>query len=60
MPKIEPFEKFAEAYDQWFEKNADAYQAELELIRGLLPDEPGGSITSFLKLNFEGCVHPVS
>ncbi|MDZ7761548.1 MAG: class I SAM-dependent methyltransferase [Desulfovermiculus sp.] len=41
MPKIESFEKYSEAYDQWFEKNADAYQAELELIRGLLPEKPG-------------------
>ncbi|MFP4049844.1 MAG: class I SAM-dependent methyltransferase, partial [Desulfovermiculus sp.] len=41
MPKIEPFEQYAEAYDQWFEKNTDAYQAELELIRGLLPNQSG-------------------
>ncbi len=40
MPKIEPFEQYSEAYDQWFEKNPDAYQAELKLIRELLPDQP--------------------
>jgi SAM-dependent methyltransferase len=37
MPKIEPFEQFSKAYDEWFEKNAEVYKAELELIRGLLP-----------------------
>lgn len=40
MPRIEPFEQYSEAYDQWFEKNAEAYRAELELIRGLLPVSP--------------------
>jgi len=40
MPKKEPFEQYPEAYDQWFERNPDAYKAELELIRGLLPDQP--------------------
>ena len=40
MPKIEPFEQYAQAYDQWFERNPDAYKAELELIRGLLPGQP--------------------
>jgi SAM-dependent methyltransferase len=40
MPRIEPFEQYSEAYDQWFERNPDAYKTELELIRGLLPDQP--------------------
>ncbi len=37
MPKIHPFEKHSDAYDQWFEKNRDLYEAELEAIRQLLP-----------------------
>jgi SAM-dependent methyltransferase len=37
MPKIRPFEQHGDAYDQWFEKNADKYRAELEVIRRLLP-----------------------
>src|SRR6056297_711950 len=41
MPKKEPFEQYAEAYDQWFERNPDAFKAELELMRGLLPEQPG-------------------
>jgi SAM-dependent methyltransferase len=37
MPKIEAFEKYSDAYDEWFEKNPDQYEAELEAIRQLLP-----------------------
>lgn len=37
MPKIEPFEKYSDAYDEWFDKNPDKYEAELEAIRQLLP-----------------------
>jgi len=37
MPKIEPFEKHSDAYDEWFEKNRDSYEAELEVIRHLIP-----------------------
>jgi SAM-dependent methyltransferase len=41
MPKIEAFERFSDAYDAWFEENADKYEAELALIRRLLP--PSGA-----------------
>ncbi|NOQ97303.1 MAG: methyltransferase domain-containing protein [Calditrichae bacterium] len=37
MPKIEPFEKHGDAYDEWFKKNIDLYEAELEAIRQLIP-----------------------
>lgn len=37
MPKIEPFEKHSDEYDQWFEKNRDLYQAELKAVRQLIP-----------------------
>jgi len=37
MPKIEAFEKYSDAYDEWFEKNCDLYEAELEVIRQLIP-----------------------
>jgi len=37
LPKISPFEKYSDAYDDWFRKNADTYAAELALIRRLLP-----------------------
>ena len=33
MPKIEPFEKHSDAYDEWFNKNIDLYEAELDAIR---------------------------
>lgn len=37
MPKTEPFEKYSDAYDKWFTKNVDLYEAELETIRQLIP-----------------------
>jgi len=37
MPKIEPFEKNSDAYDDWFEDNHDIYEAELEAVRQLIP-----------------------
>ena len=37
MPKIESFEKHSDAYDEWFKKNRDTYEVELEAIRQLLP-----------------------
>lgn len=37
MPKIDAFEKYSDAYDDWFEKNQDAYEAELQAVRQLLP-----------------------
>jgi len=37
MPKIEPFEKHSAMYDEWFKKNSDLYDAELEAIRLLIP-----------------------
>jgi SAM-dependent methyltransferase len=37
MPKIDAFEKHSDAYDDWFEKNQEAYAAELKAVRELLP-----------------------
>ncbi|MGA1871726.1 MAG: class I SAM-dependent methyltransferase [bacterium] len=37
MPKTGPFEKYSDEYDEWFKKNIDLYEAELEAIRQLLP-----------------------
>ena len=34
---MNPFEKFSDKYDAWFEKNKDIYKAELDLISQLLP-----------------------
>ena len=41
MPKTEPFEKYSDEYDAWFEKNVELYEAELEAIRQLIP--PAGA-----------------
>lgn len=40
MAKTEPFEKFSDRYDEWFERNCDAYHAELEAIRQVMPPFP--------------------
>jgi SAM-dependent methyltransferase len=37
MPKIGAFERHSDAYDDWFDKNQEAYVAELKAIRQLLP-----------------------
>lgn len=37
MPKTTPFDTHCEAYDDWFEKNRDVYEVELEAVRRLLP-----------------------
>ncbi|MBN2032875.1 MAG: class I SAM-dependent methyltransferase [Deltaproteobacteria bacterium] len=40
MPKIAPFEKYAEKYERWFEKNRWVYEAELRAVKAMVP--PGG------------------
>lgn len=42
MPKIEAFEKFPEAYEAWFEKHSNLYDAEIEAVRKLLPSFKNG------------------
>jgi SAM-dependent methyltransferase len=37
MPKIEPFERYADRYDAWFDRNRFAYESELRAIRALVP-----------------------
>ena len=37
MPKVEPFERFRERYENWFERHRYAYLSELEAVRKLLP-----------------------
>ena len=40
MPNIEPFENHSDRYDEWFEAHADAYYAELEAVRLVIPPPP--------------------
>ena len=42
MPKISPFEKYAEQYEDWFEKNRWVYEAELRAVKAMLPPEGHG------------------
>jgi len=37
MPRIAPFEKYAEQYDAWFEKNPWVYEAELRAVKAMIP-----------------------
>lgn len=40
MPNTTAFEDHSDAYDEWFEINADLYAAELKTVRELLPSHP--------------------
>jgi ubiquinone/menaquinone biosynthesis C-methylase UbiE len=42
MPKVEPFEKYASQYEEWFEKNKFAYESELRAIKEQLPESKNG------------------
>jgi len=42
MPKIEPFEMYADKYEEWFERNKIVYESELRAIRKLLPENGAG------------------
>lgn len=39
MAKTYPFDKFSDRYEDWFEKNSEAYNAELAAIRQLMPQK---------------------
>jgi ubiquinone/menaquinone biosynthesis C-methylase UbiE len=42
MPKIEPFERYANEYEDWFERNIFAYESELRAIKEQLPESKNG------------------
>lgn len=42
MPKMEPFERYAERYDAWFEQHRPVFESELRAIRALLPERGAG------------------
>jgi ubiquinone/menaquinone biosynthesis C-methylase UbiE len=42
MPKIEPFERYANKYEDWFENNKFAYESELQAIKEQLPESKNG------------------
>lgn len=42
MPKIEPFEKHPQKYEDWFERNKFAYRSELLAMRDLIPENGEG------------------
>ncbi|MBO1923554.1 class I SAM-dependent methyltransferase [Thiomicrorhabdus sp. 6S3-12] len=41
MPKTQGYESHADTYDQWFDENPHAYQAEIAAIKQLLPQGKG-------------------
>jgi len=42
MPKIDPFEKHLDLYEEWFIKNRFVFKSELKAIRHLLPARGNG------------------
>ena len=42
MPRIEAFENYSNEYDEWFIKNKDKYQLELECIKPFIPKDAHG------------------
>jgi ubiquinone/menaquinone biosynthesis C-methylase UbiE len=42
MPKIESFERYANKYEDWFERNKFAYESELRAIKEQLPESKNG------------------
>ena len=42
MPKISPFEKYADRYEEWFEKNRWVYEAELRAVEAMIPTDGRG------------------
>ncbi len=42
MPRVEPFEKHTNQYEQWFEKNRFAFESELQAVKTLLPTSGTG------------------
>jgi len=42
MARIEPFEKYSEKYEDWFERNEFAYKSEIQAIKELLPQGKNG------------------
>ena len=37
MPRIKPFEKYTEKYEDWFKRNKFAYESEIQAVKELLP-----------------------
>jgi len=44
MAKTNPFDKYPQEYDSWFDQHETIYRNELLAIRELMPDNPGRSI----------------
>ena len=42
MARISPFEKYAEQYERWFEKNCRVYEAELRAVKAMMPTVGSG------------------
>ena len=42
MPKIEPFEKYTNRYEEWFDKNKFVYDSEVAAVRRLIPNKGAG------------------
>ena len=38
MPRVKPFEMYVKRYEEWFERNRNAYESELQAVKTLLPE----------------------
>ncbi|HDS00690.1 MAG TPA: class I SAM-dependent methyltransferase, partial [candidate division Zixibacteria bacterium] len=54
MPGSQPFDKYAEQYDDWFEQNHIAYETELKAVKHFLPDSGTGLETGVGTGRFAG------
>ena len=42
MPRIKPFDKYYEEYEQWFEQNQYAYESEIKALKNFIPESGKG------------------
>ena len=41
LPKVEPFDRYADRYDGWFDRHRATYESELRAVRRLIPEGMG-------------------
>ena len=42
MPRVKSFEMSVKRYEEWFERNRNAYESELQAVKTLLPEKGAG------------------
>lgn len=44
MTKTEPFDKYSDEYDSWFDEHKTIYESELKAVKELIPKETGNAV----------------